>query len=510
MVVTADQAEEFRPAEPPPRWGLRIALAIVVVAALVAGGLWARDYFLIRCGDGVRAQGPHRECIGVTDGSYVFDSRLADVTHRIRQENNAVEKSGKPWVAVAYLEPMTLGEGDRGVDTVREELRGAYLAQRALNSEAGGYGVTPQIKLLLANPGRRAEQWRPLADQILGMTDGSHPVVAVAGFGQSRATTKAAVDAFRTAGVPMVGATVTADRLSAHDPVGFFRVVAPNSQQSAAVANYLLEQQKKHHGYRVQLIKDRNDRDIYSGSLRTGFRDAAKKNGLDVDAEELSFISASGGVDNALASVADKVCGRQDPPDAVYFAGRGRDLRRFIEAAGAGGRRCPVTVYTGDDALGVYYGLDPEKNSKGYRSFLGRWRAGAVRVEFTALAHPDAAADIYAGSRHNPYAAFADDYAGVFGGSEQLLDGQSMLGYDAVLTVGKAVRTAAGKEGNDVVDTDTVRQMLVQISGNTALHGVTGPIDFGEGGNPSHKPLPLVELRPTTKKAYVYLRLVRP
>jgi ABC-type branched-subunit amino acid transport system substrate-binding protein len=510
VVVTADQDGGFIPAPRPPRWGLRISLAVLVVAALVAGGLWARDYFLIRCGDGVRTQGAYGECIGVTDGSYLFDDRLADVTHRIRQENDAVEKSGRPWVAVAYFEPMTLGEGDRGVDTVLEELRGAYLAQRALNSEAGGYGVTPQIKLLLANSGRRSEQWRPLVDQILGMTHGPHPVVAVAGFGQSRATTKAAVDAFRHAGVPMVGSTVTADRLSAHDPVGFFRVVAPNSQQSAAVANYLLEQQKKHHGYRVQLVKDRNNRDIYSGSLRTGFREAAKKIGLHVDTEELSFISAAGGVDNALMSVANKVCDQQDPPDAVYFAGRGRDLRRFIEAAGAGGRRCPVTVYTGDDALGVYYGIDPEDDAKAYRSFLDRWRESKVRVEFTALAHPDAATDIYAGTRNNPYTAFADDYAGVFGGSEQLLDGQAMLGYDTTLTVGKAVRGAAGKEGNDVVDTDTVRQMLVQISDESALRGVTGPIDFDEMGNPGNKPLPLVELRPTTKKAYAYLRLVRP
>jgi ABC-type branched-subunit amino acid transport system substrate-binding protein len=509
MVVTTDREGGFVPPTPPPRWWLRAGIALVVVAALVAGGLWARQHFLIRCGDGVRTQGPRDECIGVTDGAYVFDDHIKKVVDKIRAENLQVDKSGKAWVAVAYVEPMTRGAGDKGWDSIREELEGAYLAQHELNTESGGHGTTPQIKLLLANPGSGLRQWSPLVDRLVSMTHGEHPVVAVAGFGQSRAQTREAVERLRKEGVPMVGATVTADRLSTSDPPGFFRAVSPNSAQSAAVVNHLARAQHAHDGFRVQLVKDRNSDDIYSRSLSSGFTDAARRAGLEVDPVAVPFLSGEDGVDNALASVADKVCDQQEPPDAVYFAGRGRDLRRFIEAAGADGRHCPVTVYTGDDAVGMFFGIAPRTQQRDYDRFLRRWSSSGVRVQYTALAHPDAAADIYPHG-HNPYPAFAAAYADDFGGQRGLLNGQAMLGHDALLAVGEAIRAAAGSQGADTVHTGDVLQMLLQITGHDALDGVSGPIDFDEQGDPRHKPLPLVELHPRSRNAYEYLSLVRP
>lgn len=511
MVVTdADQESGFIPPQPRPRWWLRVSLAVVVVAALVAGGLWARDHFLIRCWDGVRKDNASGECIGVTDGSQAFDKHLEKVTHKIYQANQEAAK-GKDWVAIAYVEPMTGGPGGKGWSSIKEELQGAYLAQEELNSSSGGYGTTPQIKLLLANPGRGLLQWEPLVDQIVSMKHGPHPVVAVAGFGQSHRTTRDAVDRLRKNGVPMVGSTVTADRLSGSDVPGFFRAVSPNSVQSAAVVNHLAQQQKAHHGFRVQLVEDRNTRDTYSQSLGTGFTDAAEGAGLTVDPVVQSFISDKPGVKTALAGVAEKVCNRQDPPDALYFAGRGADLREFIRGAGASGQRCPVTVYSGDDAVGMFFGMYPlTRDNHEYQKYLRRWKHSGVRVKYTGLAHPDAAADIYPHDQ-NPYPAFAKAYSNKgFGGKTHLLNGQTMLGHDAMLAVGTAIRSAAGRQGTDSVRRANVLQMLLRINGDDPLHGVSGPIAFARTGNPRHKPLPLVELHPRDHDAYEYLGLVRP
>ncbi|MEK8172746.1 hypothetical protein NKH77_37780 [Streptomyces sp. M19] len=115
-------------------------------------------------------KGPHDECVGVS-GGYEFDSTLEKVTDKIRDQNRAVEKSGKPWVSVVYFEPMTLGPNDKSKQSVQQEIEGAYLAQAELNSQAtGGHGSVPQIKLLLANSGgarssgsrssSRSSRWR--------------------------------------------------------------------------------------------------------------------------------------------------------------------------------------------------------------------------------------------------------------------------------------------------------------------------------------------------------------
>lgn len=514
MVVT--EARVAIP-DPPPRWWLRIGVSVVVVCALVAGGLWAYQHFLVRCADGVSRVGDPGECVGITDGAYVFHPDLTEVTRLIETENQRVEDSGEPWVSIAYFEPMTLGEGDKGTSSIEQELQGAYLAQYALNHhKRGGEGESPQVKLLLANPGSGSRQWETVVRQILGMTDGPHPVVAVAGFGQSRATTLKAVDRLRAHKIPMVGSTVTADGLSESGETSFFRAVAPNSDQTAAVVDHLLERQREEKDFTVQLIEDRNDGDIYSRSLRRGFVTAARQRGLRVDPVDLPFLSNEKSASNALAALADKVCARgggAPRADAVYFAGRGRDLKTFIEAAGAHGRECETTVYSGDDAVGMFFDLFQLEDGEAYEDFLSRWDSSGVQVQYTALAHPDAAARIYGGQGRNPYPDFLKWYQEEFTGRRDLYSGQAMLGYDATFAIGVAVRNAAGDRAGKELSPGDVRQMLGQINGTTALPGVSGPISFGRLGNPVNKPLPLVRLSVDQAEAthhYVLEDVLRP
>ncbi|WP_367123988.1 ABC transporter substrate-binding protein [Streptomyces phytohabitans] len=509
MVVNGDDVLPVP--RPAPRWKLRVVLALAVVAALVAGGLKAYDQWFVRCADGVRERGPDDECTGVTDGAYSFDDSLDDVTRRIHAENRRVGKSGKPWVSVAYLEPMTLGPGDKGRESIRQELEGAYLAQKRVNDPSGGQGDTPQLKLLPANPGRGSEQWSALVDQLSGMTGGDHPLVAVAGFGQSLDTTRRAVDALRERGVPMVGSTVTADQLSDPDELGFFRAVAPNSAQTSAMAKYLKGlQQSRKKGFRIQVVKDRNADDIYSASLLDGFDRAVRRAGLELDPDVLPFVSRGDALANSLESVADKICRQAELPDAVYFAGRGRDMKGLIEAVEGTGRECPVTLYTADDAVGLFFDLRADDNSA-YERFRRKWERTGIRVQYTALAHPDASGDIYPGARANPFEPFRDAYAEEFGDADtQLLNGQAMLGHDAVLALGAAIRDAAGSDGRGKVNKNAVRELLVQLNGEHRLSGVSGQIDFDDAGNPRGKPLPLVELRPRAADEYAYLRVLKP
>ncbi|MER7788886.1 hypothetical protein [Streptomyces sp. NPDC097640] len=505
----------YVPPRPPSRRGLWAAVTLAVVACLVLAGVWwLGDDGPERCAEGVWKRGPGQECVGVTDGSYVFSPELKKVSEKIRAENRRVEKSGDPWVAVAYTEPMTRSEGgpranDRGPEVVRQAIEGAYLAQRELNDPDSGHGRTPQIKLLLANSGQGGEQWKPLVEQLTTMS-GDERLVGVAGFGQSLETTKSAVDALREAEIPMVGATVAADRLSAEKPV-FFRVSSPNRDQTAIAAKYLKGRQDADPRFRVEVVKDIKHDDSYNESLDQDFDRARRAHGLKLEtAEGQSFVSGSSSTATALAAIADTVCRPERPVKAVYFAGRGRELKLFLQALTAPGRSCELTVVSGSSAVGVFF--DPQ--AKGSLAVAGdvltRWKHSGIKVLYTAYAHPDATARIYPRDG-NPFRAFRDAYHDArFGGDQELQNGQAMMGHDAVLCLGKASRLAAGPQGEAAVDAAGVRNMLLQVGKRSELPGLSGRIAFDERGNPKRKPMALVELSPAESGHYVYRGTVSP
>ncbi|MFJ4878796.1 ABC transporter substrate-binding protein [Streptomyces sp. NPDC088745] len=495
-----------RPPPPPLRkrlllWGLGLLLLLATAWWLFLSTLPGSFYeHFDKCAEGVaEADG---ECVGVTDGAYVFDAYLEDITRLIHAENRNVEKSGKPWVSVAYLQPMTLAAGDKGRGSVRQELEGAHLAQHALNRHAeGGRGEEPQIKLLLANPGTGAEHWEPLTRDLIAMKgDDEHRLVGVAGFGQSLETTKKAIDRLRDAGLPLIGSTITADDFTSEAEPGFFRVVPPNKDQASAIAKHLRREQDKESGRRVAVIRDRNPDDLYATSLHEGFTRAAGAQGLRLRELGLAYDSSEPGTRGAFSAIADKVC--QDRTQALYFAGRGRQLREFVEAMAAAGRRCAVTVYTGDDADSLD---DADWSAEDRERFAERWRESRTTVRFTALAHPGLWAEGYPGGKDDPFPDFQKRYHKLTGrGADQLSNGQGITGHDALFTMGVAIRTA----GRDRVEAGAVRQMMLQISGTNAVPGVSGPIRFLPRGDPQDKPLPLVEMRPSGE--YTFLEVVRP
>ncbi|MFE0190990.1 ABC transporter substrate-binding protein [Streptomyces sp. NPDC058989] len=488
-------ARVFEPPRPPRRWGLWI-VSVLVAAAVLAGAAIRIVDTAGRCGEGVH-QAAGGECVGVTDGAYTFEN-MHGLSDKIRAENERVARSGQPSVAIAYLEAMAGGFADRGPEATRQAVSGAYLAQRTLNTERA---TLPKIRLLLANTGRGDRSWRQVVDQLIAMKGKEH-LVAVVGFGQSNDRTAGAVKRLRAAGLPMVGATVAADGLGS-PTAGFYRVSFPNRDQTAAAAGYLKDQQRRHPGYRVQVIRDGNEEDAYNTSLYEDFRAAARRAKLDVDDGVIPFRSGEGEeatAGNALSLVADKVCDDPEPPDVVYFAGRGRELRRFIEAAGEGGRRCPTTVLSGSSALGVYFGTGGEGHRDELALLARRWRYSGLTVYYTAFTHPEISKEVYGGARNGAFAEFERTFGKEVGGpATGLASGQAMLGHDATYTVGKAAQKAVAVYGTRRVTDRMVLAMLEQTNGRSKVRGISGYIAFDpDTGEPVDRPLALVELRPPT------------
>jgi ABC-type branched-subunit amino acid transport system substrate-binding protein len=502
--VSPNDPDIRQPARPPRRkWPWVVGALVLVLAGVFVFRKVTHE--MDECGPGVKKTGPQHECIGVSDGSYAFRSALKPVMDKIRDENRRVENSHRKWVSVAYVEPLSSDPDDESAKyQVLEELKGAYLAQRQLNdNQLGGVGDLPQIRLLVANIGERSQQWKPLTDQLIAMAHGGKDrLVAVAGFGTSRGGTLKAVDALRAAKVPMMGSTVTADGLSSASTVGFFRVSAPNVDQASAAAAYLAGRQKAQHGYKVLVIRDRNEDDIYNTSLYRDFMTASRTKGLALMDGEVQYASGIDGISNAFSAVAQQVCYKK--PDAIFFAGRGANLRGFVIAMSAAGRRCPVTVLTGDDAVGVYYDADTADAT--VEQFQRDWKASRVTVFYTALGHPELANRLYS-KADNPLPAFLDLYHRTFGGTgaDDLQDGQAILGHDAVWTLGVAVHQAAGGDGSASVNAESTLSQLV--TGVTAS-GVTGPIQLDSDGNPHNKPMALVRLDPEGR--YAFQQVIKP
>jgi hypothetical protein len=89
------------------RWRRRISV-VTALAVLVAGAVWVVAEAIPACGrlwSGVyRVDG---ECIGVTDGSVLFDDEFTDVEKKIADENAWVQTQPS-YVTVALLNPLTV------------------------------------------------------------------------------------------------------------------------------------------------------------------------------------------------------------------------------------------------------------------------------------------------------------------------------------------------------------------------------------------------------------------
>jgi ABC-type branched-subunit amino acid transport system substrate-binding protein len=496
-------------APPKPQWPWRIltphglAILVTVLVTVAAALHWIGDQRT--CAPGVMRRGP--ECIGVTDGSHHFEKEdLAGVLGKIKTENDLVERGSEPYVSIAYLVSLSQDERDKAAaEGLRHQLQGAHLAQlRANRTET--LGDLPKIRLLVANAGKHNNHQKPVVEQLLGMTGAPDRLVAVAGLGQSRAATQEMILAL-AGKLPMIAATLTADDFNPDENEtkidGFARVSFLDRDQAVAAATYLKSQ-----GFRKWLlIQDTNSKDTYAISLSQAFKNAYTK-ALSVEHYDSTlsvehYDSSKDGVATVFAvKMSGLVCLQQ--PDVIYFAGRGSELRSFIEALSE--RSCkgsPITIVTGDSGVSIANDIQLSKDPQGPQL---RWAPqDNLILRYTALAHPRAWEDApglfqftnFKGCHEPPC------FMTLFDG-ESLDDGAAIMGHDAVLTAVKAIRFAATGDENRLPTASAVIQGLNHINKSNVLLGASGCISLADG-NPANKVIPILELKPDGSVSFVQL-----
>ncbi|GAB2701711.1 ABC transporter substrate-binding protein [Kitasatospora kifunensis] len=476
------------PWDPPRPWwrGWQGLTALVAVLALLGGGLYA----LLQppgtgCATGVARRGPDHVCVGLSNGSFPFTTDLAQLSGLVQAENQrvldaAAKPGGAPWVSVVYLLPMLPSEDSTNTaDSMRHELEGAYTAQWEAN-HSHSYGDSPQIRLLLANPGGYDAQRTYTLDQIEAQRTAQH-IVAVAGLGTSTAATRASILRLTQENIAAFGSVITADDLS--DIPGLVRVAPPNADEAAAAAAYLT---KDHPGAKVLLVQDRKAGDLYSSTLADQFGKSYPAGQL--VQQPMEYDSSKSDVSTYFTQQMANVC--LADPDVIFFAGRGIDLPRFL--APLSKRYCAqktLTVISGDDASQV-------EQSAGISDVKEALRLGNIKLLYTGLAHPDAwtlRPQSYSPTAIAPFLA-GGEFVNAFP-HESLADGQAIMGHDAMLTAVSAIRDAA-LGGNDQVSGQDVVQMLTALYGASAVSGASGLISLDSHGNPVNKALPIVELSP--------------
>jgi ABC-type branched-subunit amino acid transport system substrate-binding protein len=454
----------------------------------------------------VTKSGPGGECVGVTDGSYLFDPanrQLTAVERAIAHTDSNISGRDAGYASVAYLMAISDGGGVQSVQTVAEQLEGAYAAQVYADrpqSQGGAYtidGSEPLIRLLIASDGLQALGW-PTAVNDIERDVTSQDVAAVAGIGVSLQSTMQSVLKLTRFGIPVVGSSITSDQFD--NIPNLVRVSSSNREEVDAVLGYI-----KPRFQTGTLVEDTNSHDSYDTTLVSEFSRAFPTQGHSFVDEEsyktvenpMGSVTNAGYVATRIDQMPTDIC--QNASSVVLFAGRGRDLATLITAlADRDCKNKTITIATGDDVTdlpitpGVKQGL-----------------ASGVRLFYAGDASPhewSKGSGTVIDEGRQGYSAFRTVFAKLFPGVSTS-DGNAMMGYDAMLTTISAIRLASTQNPT----TSAVVQELNALHNERAVLGASGPIELsanyrsGTGSNPANKAVPIMFLPPSGQAQFVQL-----
>ncbi len=440
-------------------------------------------------GIGVQTYGPKNDSIGISDGSFAFDTSrdggkyktLAadaiknnpgsaaslyrhaisldsrDAESAIYLEDQRAVNSGK---YVTFVVATMLSSDNIGVG--RDDLQGAYIAQKEYDDNAKLNGGM-MVRLLVASSGSSASYANLVAQQIVQLSKLDKTFAGVMGWPFSTRT-EAALQTLKKASIPMVSQSSSADSLSGSSPY-FFRVAPPNRVQGIQGAKYA---ETKLGAKKVVVFSDPSD--AYSQSLADDFTQQFQSDGNKVLKTEQYTV---GKTDN-FQSLLNDALGQN--PDLIYFSGYAADVSALVTNLPTDSK----TIILGGDAL---YQLS------GYN---GQSKAGFAHLKFSAFFYPDTW--IIIGLSNSPLKPkFFDEYTAAFKGSGSgygydRADSDNALSYDGMLALLNAYNIAAPSGGNITSD-----QLKVGLT-KTAFQGVSGQVKFDSNGDPVDKSIVILQV----------------
>ncbi|THA61906.1 hypothetical protein E6P78_24350 [Streptomyces sp. A0958] len=313
--------------------------------------------------DSVRLPAPgggDKECIGVATTTRVrfaagneleLDGAGEGVTfdriERAVSEENASIEPGDKYVTLIYAGPFT-APSPAGTRKALEELTGVYLYQHHTNT----LDFSVKLRVLTANGGQDMLQQIPAVKKIIEVAERDPSVVGVVGLGRDTTDSPKATELLQQAGLPIVDTTNSGGYL-ATDYSNYFGIAATDQEQADTLGLVAKQVAARVAGKRKPraLVLSRklgnNDKDRYTLEQREVGRTMLDKAGFKRSPQVDYGLGRRSSAD--LDKPVQQICGADQAPDALYFAGRVEDVANLMSRLAHSCSRRPITVFTGDD-----------------------------------------------------------------------------------------------------------------------------------------------------------------
>ncbi len=396
----------------------------------------------IRAHDILAAQALWQQALAVDSG---------DAETRIYQEDQRVLASHHPYFTLVL--GTILGKGY--LSGGRDDLQGAYIAQREYNDRVGG---NSRLRLLVASAAFDSVSPAQVAQQVVEAARRDSTIKGIMGW-PTTASAQASLPILAAAHLPMLSSSASGDMLTGQSPY-FFRLSPTNTVQEEFAARYV---KNVLHAKRVVLFEDPDD--PFSRTLA----DAFVKYFSDADHKIILQADYVKGHPEALPALVKRAVAQR--PDLLYFSGYASDASMVLKNLPACTANSCLLVMGGEAFyLQADYALDDLANY--------------TRLRFTSFAFPG-----LWHIQHRQQPLFFKDYAQTFDPNGQyragsygynLPEGHTILSYDAIQVLLYASNTLRDRSHFTPED---LRQALTRIGPSQPFQGVSGPIAFGSNGN---------------------------
>jgi ABC-type branched-subunit amino acid transport system substrate-binding protein len=509
------------------RFQLKTWLPALLLLVLTLSGFWNIGQYRIAdvcagapaatSANGIGAIVRGRECVGLSDGSIIFDASRPDGNQKQEAANQLRHKAGRATVLSLYNDAIATDPTDAEaliyqedqqvvvsqhitivvaatlsglyISDGRDTLRGVYVAQKEYNDKCRREGPDcPLLNVLIANTGSgisdEVRYSHDVAVQIMQAAKKDPTIVAIMDGLASQSTFDINEEVITHPDriLPMVAAKATSDFLVRMPH--FLRVAPPNILQAQMGAKYAKTQLQSS---RVAIFYRQEN--TYSGNLKDDFINEYQDGSHQVVAVE-AYPGRNPGIlrDKLTAVLALK-------PDLIYCACYSNEVSVILEHLPTTGPFAHLLVLGGDAFFE-----------------MGDFTPGALahlsRLRFTALAYPEIWRDLPMTN-----VSFFTNYGDLFEptnlsaaegfGFTHLTPG-IMVAYDATLAITTAA-TRAFVTGKQAHTPQNLERALFQIQGKQAIQGITGQISVGANGEPINKAIVVLSIDNDNKFHCIWL-----